>query len=293
MGTSQGKSVPTSLLLTQADRLWDELQRLGDSLTDEEMFWEPTAGCWSIRPQPDGSRRFDWSPSPPVAPFTTIAWRLEHIGQSLASHAKRLFEHGSFTYATYEPGADLEGSMRFLKESFNHWRTGIAAAGETIEEDLALEVIDFNIHHLRHLAEIHTIRDLYRWQGRLDSDPFVEACLRGDVDRLQSLWEDDPDPVSQFPKQQKDLVLLAALMGRWNVLRPLLERGFPVESGEGPTALHYASSFAPLDAVQLLVEHGADVDRLDPEWNSTPLGWAEFFGRIDTAEYLRSLAKRK
>lgn len=180
--------------------------------------------------------------------------------------------------------------MRFLKESFKFWRTGIAATGEIIGEDLALEVIQLNSHHLRHLAEIHNVRDLYRWHGPLDSDPFVDACLRGDIDRLRALLEDDLSLVDRLLSQQKDLVLLAALMGRWHVLGPLLEMGFPVESGEGATALHYASAFATLEAVRLLVEHGADIGRVDPEWNGTPLVWAEYFSRTENAEYLRSLA---
>src|SRR5687767_5879416 len=45
----QQQYVPTAFLLWHADRLGDELERLADSLTHDEMFWEPVAGSWSVR----------------------------------------------------------------------------------------------------------------------------------------------------------------------------------------------------------------------------------------------------
>lgn len=51
-----------------------------DGLTDEEFWWEPVPGCWTISrngtPAPEGSRVVD-DPSNP--PFTTIAWRVVHM----------------------------------------------------------------------------------------------------------------------------------------------------------------------------------------------------------------------
>lgn len=282
------ESVPTSLVLAQADLLWADLGKLGESLANDEMFWEPVSGCWSIRRQPDGSMRSDWSPAPPYPPFTTIAWRLDHIGRSLTAHAKRLFDQGTFAHATHEPAEDAEGMMRFVETSFELWRKGIAASGDLMTEALALEVVQLNGHHFRHLAEIQTVRDLYRANRPLDPGPFVDACLRGDGDRLVALRDESPSSVAKLIDDHKDLVLAATLMGRWHLLGLLLEMGFPVEEGTGASSLHYASAFGPLEVVRLLVEHGADVTRLDGQWNTTPLGWAEYFGRADVAEYLRS-----
>jgi hypothetical protein len=62
------------------DRL---LARL-EGLLDDEYFWEPVAGCWSVRER-DGDWHVDlgadgtrWTTDPP--PLTTIAWRLWHLG---------------------------------------------------------------------------------------------------------------------------------------------------------------------------------------------------------------------
>jgi hypothetical protein len=62
------------------DRL---LARL-EGLRDDEYFWEPVAGCWSLRER-DGDWYADvgavgtrWTTDPP--PLTTMAWRLWHLG---------------------------------------------------------------------------------------------------------------------------------------------------------------------------------------------------------------------
>lgn len=70
-------------------------------MTDEEYFWEPVPGCWSIRRRKDGpgSRATllagtgDWgrdaAPYPHAwpPPFTTLAWRLSHLSETLPLRA--------------------------------------------------------------------------------------------------------------------------------------------------------------------------------------------------------------
>jgi hypothetical protein len=58
-------------------------------ITDEEFFWEPVAGCWTVHRRSeqraksaDGSGEWvlDYEmPEPQPAPVTTIAWRTVHI----------------------------------------------------------------------------------------------------------------------------------------------------------------------------------------------------------------------
>src|SRR5262245_25086884 len=56
-----------------------------EGLGDEEYFWEPVAGCWPVRPIPNGVHRPDMSVFPPdPAPIATIAWRLAHITDVLS-----------------------------------------------------------------------------------------------------------------------------------------------------------------------------------------------------------------
>src|ERR1700733_5794953 len=71
-------------LITAFDYVWDRLTGRLCGLTDEEYFWEPRPGCWSLRPDKQGRWRLDGAggggPAPDPAPVTTIAWRLGHLG---------------------------------------------------------------------------------------------------------------------------------------------------------------------------------------------------------------------
>ncbi len=174
--------------------------------------------------------------------------------------------------------------MRFVTTSFQSWRAGIAASGQTLPEAAASEAISLNTHHFRHAAEILTIRDLYRAVRPLDPDPLVDACLRGDEERIDALLEHSPPT-----PQHEGLVTTIARMGHWHLMAKLLQRGFPPAGSSGASALHHAAANAPLECVRTLVEHGADVNAKDPEWSATPLGWAEYFGRAQAADYLRPL----
>src|SRR5579875_432552 len=58
-------------------------------LSDEEFFWEPVPGCWTVRLRQTATSRLangsgEWvidydDPDPQPPPFTTIAWRSVHI----------------------------------------------------------------------------------------------------------------------------------------------------------------------------------------------------------------------
>src|SRR3954462_708556 len=81
------------------DYVWDRfLTRVG-GLGDEEYFWEPVAGCWSLRQVGDGRWQLDGDggggPDPDPLPVTTIAWRLGHIGGTLAGFARMRFGDGT------------------------------------------------------------------------------------------------------------------------------------------------------------------------------------------------------
>src|SRR5919198_3184086 len=64
----------------------NQLRERLNGLTDDEYFWEPAPGCWSVRPRGtgaapvqagSGAMTIDFAiPEPDPAPFTTIGWRL-------------------------------------------------------------------------------------------------------------------------------------------------------------------------------------------------------------------------
>ncbi len=95
------------LLIDQYDTSYDMLRARLDGLTDEEYFWEPVAGCWSVRRRAEAKTtpvigRGEWvfekeRGDPQPAPFTTLAWRLCHVVAFMGS--PQLFQEVGFQEA--------------------------------------------------------------------------------------------------------------------------------------------------------------------------------------------------
>ena len=87
---------------------------------------------------------------------------------------------------------------------------------------------------------------------------------------------------------------LAAQHGHVEIVRFLLDTGedpnrYNPKGNHGHSTPLHQAVWAGHDAVvRLLVERGARLDIRDTIYEGTPLGWAEYGGRTETAEYLRS-----
>lgn len=174
----------TDDLLFQLDFYWDHMlmPRL-EGLTDEEYLWEPVEGCWSIRPQEDGTGMIDWSfPPPEPPPFTTIAWRMAHISVLvLGMRASSHFGDGSLTIATAQWPVTAAEGLESLRHHHAEWRNGLAALDDTAmaepvgeaegpwaEYPMSTLVLHLNREVFHHGAEISLLRDLYRDGFRRD-----------------------------------------------------------------------------------------------------------------------------
>jgi DinB superfamily len=172
-------------LITAFDYVWARLAGRLSGLTDEEYFWEPVPGCWSLRQDEHGRWRLDGGggggPAPDPAPVTTIAWRLGHLGgMAVGGFANQRFGDGTLTTAriSFPPGAGPVPA--FLDGHYQNWRSGLAALSpdewtaplgpswgpysESNTVDLALHVLDEVVHHG---AEIGLLRDLYAHRSSL------------------------------------------------------------------------------------------------------------------------------
>jgi hypothetical protein len=89
MNASGGNAL-RDVLLEQIDSARSLGRRSLDGLTDAEFWWEPVAGCWSVRRTTDpramhGNEPIgDWiidgiRPPPADPPLTSIAWRVVHM----------------------------------------------------------------------------------------------------------------------------------------------------------------------------------------------------------------------
>jgi hypothetical protein len=173
-----------------------------DSLTDEEYFWEPVAGCWSVRqrgvstaPIAVGTGEFTFEfayPAPDPAPVTTIAWRLAHMIVGFAARNGSHFggpdignnESESWRNFTYAWTANQ--ALEQLDEEYARWIAGVRALGADglgrpcgpreapyDAEPMAALVLHVNREVIHHGAEISLLRDLFRHHalGMLASRP--------------------------------------------------------------------------------------------------------------------------
>jgi len=145
-------------LAGQLDGHWrSQLRPRLDGLTDEEYFWEPVPGVWSVRrrgeggdPRAEGFWRpeasgegtapvalgggeftldFAW-PAPDPVPATTIAWRLSHLivavfGLRVGSH----FGGEPVDYEKYDYPGDAATALAQLDEFYAAWIAGVRGLG--------------------------------------------------------------------------------------------------------------------------------------------------------------------
>lgn len=165
-------------LAAQLEFHWEhQLRPRLDSLSDDEYFWEPVPGCWSVRQAEAGVWAADWAwPAPDPPPFTTIAWRLAHIaGPVLGFRASNHFGDGSLTITTMPWPATAAGALAFLDRSYAAWKSGVdslddeglarpvgTAEGPYAEYPMATLILHINREVIHHGAEIALLRDLYR-----------------------------------------------------------------------------------------------------------------------------------
>jgi len=109
------------------------------------------------------------------------------------------------------------------------------------------------------------------------ADELIAACFSGDLEAARSRVARDHELLRGLtPDQQAGALVQAGLTGNAVAAAVMLELGFALNAqGEhGATPLHIAAYAGSPDVVQLLLGRGADLEALDGEWNSTPLGWA-------------------
>ena len=174
-------------LLDQLVWYWDAHARPRlDGLTDDEHFWEPVPGCWSVRRRSDarspqavgaGEMIVDFElPEPQPPPFTTIAWRLAHVTVVFDERLGRHFGGPAIDRSTAVYPADAAAALADLDHAYARW---VAAVGGLDADALArpigpkepfpdapMAALILHIHRevIHHLAEVLVLRDLYRSQ---------------------------------------------------------------------------------------------------------------------------------
>ena len=183
-------------VVEQLDWHWqNQLRPRLEGLTDQEYFWEPVPGCWSLRkrgtstaPRAAGAGEFQYeyaypSPEPDPPPVTTIAWRLAHVivgvfGARNAGH----FGGPPVDWDTFDYAGTAADALVQLDGAYATWIKGVRglgndglarpcgpAEGPYADYPLGALVLHINREAVHHGAEIALLRDLYRAKGG-DSD---------------------------------------------------------------------------------------------------------------------------
>jgi hypothetical protein len=167
-------------LLAQLDSYWENhLWPRLQGLTDEEYFWEPVSGCWSIRKQADGAWVVDGPvPAPDPSPVTTIGWRLAHLAVSTLGIRTTNTFGGSLMPESARWPASAAEALSELQKHYHRWYDSVRrledadlaaslSRGEQQrpDESLAALVLRVNQEVVRRGGEICLLRDLYRGGG--------------------------------------------------------------------------------------------------------------------------------
>jgi hypothetical protein len=166
----------TSHLAEQLDWHWTrQLRPRLDGLTDDEYFFEPVPGCWTLRR--DGPRMIpDFAyPPPQPEPFTTIAWRMAHVIVGvLAARTHAHFGGPPADYLSWEYATDADTGLRQLDDAYRGWMAGVRglddadlakpcgpAEGPWADAPMTALILHINREVIHHGAEIGLLRDLY------------------------------------------------------------------------------------------------------------------------------------
>lgn len=166
----------TSHLAEQLDWHWTrQLRPRLDGLTDDEYFFEPVPGCWTLRR--DGPRMIpDFAyPPPQPEPFTTIAWRMAHVIVGvLAARTHAHFGGPPADYLSWKYAADADAGLHQLDDAYRGWMAGVRglddadltkpcgpAEGPWADAPMTALILHINREVIHHGAEIALLRDLY------------------------------------------------------------------------------------------------------------------------------------
>jgi hypothetical protein len=183
-------------LVDQLEWHWQhQLRPRLDGLTDDEYFWQPFPGCWTISRRGESLAPISLGPGdftmdyaePPYdrQPITTIAWRLAHLidvfGPPGASH----FSGPAAGHPAIDYPGTAERAMRQLDEGHDAWVSDVRSLGtaglaqpqgsisppEYADEPMAKVILYTNVEVIHHGAEVSLLRDLYLWKDSRNDLP--------------------------------------------------------------------------------------------------------------------------
>ncbi len=133
------------------------------------------------------------------------------------------------------------------------------------------------------LAELHGNREIAEWllaHGAKDErsplERFVSACASGDRALAEAILGEKPELRGALKPEHHLMMQRPAERGDARVLETMLSCGFDPNFGDkdNVTALHRAAMAGHVEAVRVLLAHGASLTAVDGMFAASPLVWA-------------------
>lgn len=206
-------------------------------------------------------------PEPGIAPHGGALHAA--IGGKHYEIVKLLLEHGA------NPNAEVESSGNCL--SMAKWSGAPREIVDLIASYGGVRTVELVCHDgdVETLAAMLQANPQLSVGERLDNPQIMELVLRYQHDVLKR----SPDPTAWWslgtPKSPE--------FARW-----LMERGLDPDRRNwlGITLLHRSAAKGDIEMAKVCLDFGADIDAMETEWSSTPLGWAARHGQKAMVEWL-------
>ena len=164
----------TGHLSYMLETAWTTLRGRLNGLTDDEFFWQPVPGGWTVHPLADGRWTVDYaSPDPDPAPFTTIGWRLLHLASCKLMYHEYAFGPARLVWDDLPIPHTAAEAIAWLEEGQSLLRADLAGLTDAdLERPVQTNWGEtwpawrifwtMTEHDLHHGGEIGCLRDLYR-----------------------------------------------------------------------------------------------------------------------------------
>ncbi|MFF2847126.1 DinB family protein [Streptomyces sp. NPDC058001] len=125
-GTTPMTNVRVDLVVRQLDLVWTLFEYHVEKLDDEDHFWEPAPGAWSVRRDTAGRWVADWEvPEPDPVPNTSIAWLTWHIGYWWTTTHQHCFGPGAPAREDITWPGTAAATADWLRTLKTDWRTAL------------------------------------------------------------------------------------------------------------------------------------------------------------------------
>ena len=180
-----------------------------------------------------------------------------------------------------------------------HLAQNAAVAAILLENGADIESLDTQTKS----TPLHWALDRALWEGKSDTaaylidqgaktDDLLCLCALGKLAEIKAMVEKNPKLVDFVAKPEDQLGLIplevAGDYDHADVVNYLIENGADVNSKARPSILHEVAFLNRMDIAKILLAHGINLERIEPRYHETALGWAVYAGRTEMVKFLIS-----